>query len=109
MVCRPRREEPKKGRGTPPSPISVFPDLLAPFVQEPLLPPFRDRRNQQKKAKAQLCPASHPLICVPGRVRIWREGQSDWGISGPRLPPPPTQLRLQSLLFVAEREQRDGQ
>lgn len=36
-----------------------------------------------------LCP-SHPRICVPERVRIWREGQSVGGISGPRLPQPPT-------------------
>ena len=62
-----------------------------------------------RKVRRIFCVWPRTPICVPRRVRIWREGQSGWGISGPRLPQPQPQLRLQSLLVVAEREQRDGQ
>lgn len=109
MVCRPGREESKKGTGAPPSPTGL---LRSPSTlwQNPLLPHVRRMRNPQEKGEAHLlCLASYPLIGVPRRVRIWREGQSGWGISGPRFPHPQPQLRLQSLLVVAEREQRDGQ
>ena len=90
--CRPGSEEPEEGSGIPPFSTQVCADLQAPFGQDPQLPSVRGRESRLEKAEAHHCLrlASHPMICVPGRVRIWREGQSGEGISGPRLPPPPT-------------------
>lgn len=110
-MYRPGSEEPKEGRGIPPFSTQVCADLQAPFGQDPQLPSVRGRESRLEKAEAHQClrSAPHPMICVPGRVRIWREGQSGGGSLAPASPHPQPQLRLQSLLVVAEREQRDGQ